>query len=85
VQRVNSARTPQAVGGPDVGCGEETINSRPIDEFVDEVEKRNRLKIILPWVEANVGSGLQVPGFYNAREDSLWTNNNPQTFLPECT
>ena len=53
VQRVNSARTPQVVGGLlDVDCDETTIKGLlasvtgnfPIDELVHEVEQRNRLK-----------------------------------------
>ena len=91
VQRVNSARTPQVVGGLlDVDCDEQTIKSLlssvvgvfPIDELVDEVERRNRLKIILPWVEAKVAGGLQDPGLYNALAKILVdSNNNPQAFL----
>ena len=38
----------------------------PVDEFVDEVDKCNRLKTILPWVQAKVAGGLQDPGLYNA-------------------
>jgi clathrin heavy chain len=57
VQRVNSVRTPQVVGGSlDVNCDETTIKgllasvtgNLPIDELVHEVEQRNRLKLILP-------------------------------------
>jgi clathrin heavy chain len=93
VQRVNSARTPQVIGGLlDVDCDEQAIKSLlssvvgvfPIDELVDEVEKRNRLKIILPWVEAKVASGLQDPALYNALAKILVdSNNNPQAFLTE--
>ena len=93
VQRVNSACTPQVIGGLlDVDCDEQTIKSLlssvvgvfPIDELVDEVERRNRLKIILPWVEAKVASGLQDPGLYNALAKILVdSNNNPQAFLTD--
>jgi clathrin heavy chain len=93
VQRVNSARTPQVIGGLlDVDCDEQTIKTLlssvvgvfPINELVDEVEKRNRLKIILPWVEAKVAGGLQDPALYNALAKILVdSNNNPQSFLTE--
>ena len=54
----------------------------PIDRLVDEVERRNCLKIILPWVEAKVTSGLQDPGLYNALMKILVdSNNNLQAFL----
>ena len=86
----NKARTPQVVGGlPDVDC-EQTIKSPlssvvgvfPVDELVDEVKRRSRLKIILPWVEAKVAGGLQDPGFYNALAKILVDSyNNPQAFL----
>ena len=74
----------------DVDCDEQTIKSLllsvvgvfPIDRLVDEVERRNRLMIILPWVEAKVASGLQDPGLYNALAKILVdSNNNPQAFL----
>src|SRR5260221_14343041 len=63
VHRVNSVRTPQVVGGLlDVDCDETTIKGLlasvtgnfPIDELVHEVEQRNRLKLILPWLESRV-------------------------------
>ena len=33
----------------------------PIDELVAEVEQRNRLKLILPWLDARVQQGSQDP------------------------
>ncbi|GAA6001306.1 clathrin heavy chain [Rhodotorula paludigena] len=93
VQRVNSARTPQVVGGLlDVDCDENTIKSLlasvtgpvPVDELVEEVEKRNRLKLILPWIEAKVQSGVQDPALYNAlAKIKIDSNNDPESFLKE--
>lgn len=93
VQCVNSVHTPQVVGGLlDVDCDEQTIKSLlssvagvfPIDKLVDEVERHNCLKIILPWVEAKVAGGLQDPGLYNALAKILVdSNNNPQAFLTD--
>ncbi|KAG2056844.1 clathrin heavy chain 1 [Suillus hirtellus] len=93
VQRVNSVRTPQVVGGLlDVDCDETTIKGLlasvtgnfPIDELVNEVEQRNRLKLILPWLEARVQSGSQDPAVFNAMAKIfIDSNNNPETFLKE--
>ncbi|TFY72317.1 hypothetical protein EVG20_g697 [Dentipellis fragilis] len=93
VQRVNSVRTPQVVGGLlDVDCDETTIKGLlasvtgnfPIDELVHEVEQRNRLKLILPWLEARVQSGSQDPAVYNAMAKIfIDSNSNPEQFLKE--
>ncbi|GAA5918516.1 hypothetical protein JCM1841_003276 [Sporobolomyces salmonicolor] len=93
VQRVNSARTPQVIGGLlDVDCDENTIKALlasvtgpvPVDELVDEVEKRNRLKLILPWLEAKIQLGQQDPAIYNAlAKIYIDSNNNPEAFLKE--
>ena len=93
VQRVNSVRTPQVVGGLlDVDCDETTIKSLlasvpgnfPIDELVNEVEQRNRLKLILPWLESRVQAGSQDPPVYNAlAKIYIDSNNNPEAFLKE--
>jgi clathrin heavy chain len=93
VQRVNSVRTPQVVGGLlDVDCDESAIKSMlasvtgnfPIDELVHEVEQRNRLKLILPWLEARVQAGSQDSAVYNAiAKIYIDSNNNPEQFLKE--
>lgn len=93
VQRVNSVRTPQVIGGLlDVDCDETTIKSLlasvpgnfPIDELVHEVEARNRLKLILPWLEARVQQGSQDSAVYNAlAKIYIDSNNNPEAFLKE--
>ncbi|KAJ3555518.1 hypothetical protein NM688_g2533 [Phlebia brevispora] len=93
VQRVNSGRTPQVIGGLlDVDCDETTIKSLlasvpgnfAIDELVHEVETRNRLKLILPWLEARVQAGSQDPAVFNAlAKIYIDSNNNPEQFLKE--
>lgn len=93
VQRVNSARTPQVIGGLlDVDCDENTIKALlasvtgpvPVDELVDEVEKRNRLKLILPYLEAKIAAGQQDPALYNAlAKIKIDSNNDPESFLKE--
>ncbi|KAK7679481.1 hypothetical protein QCA50_017535 [Cerrena zonata] len=93
VQRVNSSRTPQVMGGLlDVDCDETTIKSLlasvpgnfSIDELVHEVETRNRLKLILPWLETRVQQGSQDPAVYNAlAKIYIDSNSNPEQFLKE--
>ncbi|KAK8847678.1 hypothetical protein IAR55_005537 [Kwoniella newhampshirensis] len=93
VQRVNSARTPQVIGGLlDVDCDEATVKSLlmsvtgtfPIDELVDEVEKRNRLKLILPWLNNKVEQGSIDHSVYNAiAKIAIDSNNNPEAFLKD--
>jgi clathrin heavy chain len=92
VQRVNPARTPAVVGGLlDVDCEESIIKSLlasvnaasvPIDELVSEVESRNRLKLLLPFLEATLAAGNQQQAVYNALgKIYVDSNNNPEAFL----
>lgn len=94
VQRVNPARTPAVVGGLlDVDCDESIIKSLlgsvqssaiPIDELVAEVERRNRLKLLLPFLEESLNSGNQQPAVFNAlAKIYIDSNNNPEKFLKE--
>lgn len=94
VQRVNPARTPAVVGGLlDVDCDEAIIKnllqsvnpaSVPIDELVAEVESRNRLKLLLPFLEATLAAGNQQQAVYNAlAKIYIDSNNNPEKFLKE--
>jgi len=94
VQQVNPSRTPGVIGGLlDVDCDETiiknllgTINpaSIPIDELVQEVETRNRLKLLLPFLEATLAAGNQQQAVYNAlAKIYIDSNNNPEKFLKE--
>ena len=93
VQQVNSTRTPQVIGGLlDVDCDEGVIKNLlasvtgpiPVDELVDEVEKRNRLKLILPWLKTQIESGNEDQALYNAMAKiSIDSNQNPEAFLKE--
>jgi clathrin heavy chain len=94
VQRVNPSRTPAVIGGLlDVDCEESIIKgllqsvnpaSIPIDELVAEVESRNRLKLLLPFLEATLASGNQQQAVYNAlAKIYIDSNNNPEKFLKE--
>ena len=93
VQRVNSTRAPQVIGGLlDVDCDEGVIKNLlesvtgpiPVDELVDEVEKRNRLKLILPWLKTQIESGSEDQAVFNAMAKiSIDSNKNPEAFLKE--
>ena len=94
VQRVNPARTPAVIGGLlDVDCDESVIKnllstvnpaSIPIDQLVSEVETRNRLKILLPFLEATLAAGNQQQAVYNAlAKIYIDSNNAPEKFLKE--
>ncbi|KAF2842949.1 clathrin heavy chain [Patellaria atrata CBS 101060] len=94
VQRVNPARTPAVIGGLlDVDCDESIIKSLlqsvnpasiPIDDLVAEVESRNRLKLLLPFLEATLAAGNQQQAVYNAlAKIYIDSNNNPEKFLKE--
>ena len=92
MQQVNSVRTPQVVGALlDVDCDEMTIKGLlasvagnfPIDKLVHEVEQRNGLKLILPWLEACVQAGSQDSAVFNAISKIYIDSNNPEQFLKE--
>ncbi|KAI1134523.1 clathrin heavy chain [Hypoxylon sp. FL0543] len=94
VQRVNPSRTPEVIGGLlDVDCDESVIKnllttvnpaSIPIDALVHEVETRNRLKLLLPFLEATLATGNQQQAVYNAlAKIYIDSNNNPEKFLKE--
>lgn len=52
------------------------------DELVEEVEKRNRLKLLLPWLESRVHEGCVEPATHNAlAKIYIDSNNNPERFL----
>ena len=94
VQRVNPSRAPAVIGGLlDVDCDEKIIKdllqsvspeSIPIEELVHEVESRNRLKLLLPFLESTLASGNQQQAVYNAlAKIYIDSNNNPEKFLRE--
>lgn len=93
VQQVNSANTPQVIAGLlDVDCDENIIKGLlmsvlgrvPIKELVVEVEKRNRLKILLPFLEKTLEGGSTDQEVYNTlAKIYIDSNNNPEKFLQE--
>ncbi|CAG7562876.1 unnamed protein product [Fusarium equiseti] len=94
VQQVNPSRAPEVVGGLlDVDCDENVIKqllssinpqSINIDQLVSEVESRNRLKLLLPFLEATLQAGNQQQAVFNAlAKIYIDSNNNPEKFLKE--
>ena len=95
VQKVNPSRLPIVVGGLlDVDCSEDTIKNLILvvrgkfstDELVEEVEKRNRLKLLLPWLESRIQEGSEEPATHNAiAKIYIDAGTNPERFLRENT
>ncbi len=93
VQQVNPSKTAQVVGALlDMDCDEAFIQSLlqsvlgqvPINELTTEVEKRNRLKILLPFLEQSLSQGIQDQAVYNAlAKIYIDSNNSPEKFLKE--
>ncbi|XP_051759546.1 clathrin heavy chain 1 isoform X1 [Ctenopharyngodon idella] len=93
VQKVNPSRLPVVVGGLlDVDCSEDTIKSLILavrgtfstDQLVEEVEKRNRLKLLLSWLESRVQEGCEEPATHNAlAKIYIDSNTSPERFLRE--
>ena len=91
VVKVNPANCPRVIGALiDLDCQEDTIRSLlsnvrtacPVGPLVEEVEKRNRIKIIQPWLEARVAEGSTDPFLHNAMAKvSIDLNKDPETFL----
>ncbi|XP_073686252.1 clathrin, heavy chain a (Hc) [Garra rufa] len=93
VQKVNPSRLPVVIGGLlDVDCSEDVIKNLILvvrgqfstDELVAEVEKRNRLKLLLPWLESRIHEGCEEPATHNAlAKIYIDSNNHPERFLRE--
>ena len=49
------------------------------DELVEQVEKRNQLKLLLPWLETRVQDGSTEPAIHNAlAKVYIDSKNNPE-------
>jgi clathrin heavy chain len=93
VQKVNPKRLPAVVGGlMDVDCSDDVIKNLIMvvrgefstDELVAEMEKRNRLKMLLPWLESRMHEGVTEPATHNAlAKIYIDANSNAERFLRE--
>ena len=93
VQQVNPSKTPQVVGALlDMDCDEKFIQDLlmsvsgqvPLKELTEEVEKRSKLKLLLPFLEKTLESGIQEQAIYNTlAKIYIDSNNSPEKFLKE--
>lgn len=93
VQQVNPSKTAQVVGALlDMDCDEKYIQNLlqsvmgqvPVDDLTKEVEKRNKLKLLLPFLEQTLSQGTQEQAVYNAlAKIYIDSNNAPEKFLKE--
>jgi len=91
VVKVNPTKCPHVIGTLiDLDCSEDFIKTLlqnvraacPVEPLVAEVEKRNRLRVLLPWLEARVAEGNQDPYLHNGiAKIYIDTNRDPETFL----
>jgi len=91
VTKVNPTQCPAVIGSLiDLDCSEYFIKTLlqnvraacPVEPLVAEVEKRNRLCILLPWLEGRVAEGNQDPFLHNGiAKIYIDTNKDPESFL----
>lgn len=91
VQKVSPAKTPEVVGKLlDLDCDEEFIRNLltsvrhavPVDELVEHVEERNRLRLLQPFLEQRLAEGATDPPTHNAvGKIYIMLNKDPQQFL----
>jgi len=91
VTKVNPMNAPGVVGTLiDLDCSEDFVKTLlqsvraqcPCEPLVAECEKRHRLRLLLPWLEARVAEGNQEVHLHNAlAKIYIDTNRDPESFL----
>merc|ERR1711871_1078185 len=91
VQKVSPQKTPQVIGKLlDLECNEDFVRNLlnavgqmcPVAELVEQVERRNRLRLLQPWLEARVAQGNQEAATHNAiGKIYISLNKDPMQFL----
>jgi len=89
--KVSPQKTPQVVGKLlDLDGNEDFVrgllnsvgHACPVEELVEQVERRNRLRLLQPWLEARIATGNQEVGTHNAIGKIYVTlNRDPVSFL----
>ena len=90
VSKVSPDKAPQVVGKLLDLDGDETFIKNllmlgfqcPVETMVEQVEKRNRLRLLHPWLEAKIAEGNTDAATHNAMGKIIITlNKDPQQFL----
>ena len=91
VEKVSPAKLPIVIGKLlDLDCNEDFIRQLlsdgrtqcSVEELVEEVEQRNRLRLLQPWLEARIAEGNTEPATHNAvGKLYIRLNKDPQQFL----
>uniref|UniRef100_A0A7S1XLU7 Clathrin heavy chain n=1 Tax=Phaeomonas parva TaxID=124430 RepID=A0A7S1XLU7_9STRA len=91
VQKVSPAKTPAVIGKLlDLDSNEDFVRNLlnlvgpacPVDELVEQVERRNRLRILQPWLEARIATGNTEAATHNAiGKIYIQLNRDPNSFL----
>ena len=93
VQKINPPNTPVVIGALlDSGCNEEYIRNLimtvrglcPIEPLIKIATERNRLKLLLPWLEERDKEGSQDPALHNSlAKIYVDIGKNPEEFLTQ--
>jgi clathrin heavy chain len=91
VVKVSPPKTPMVVGKLlDLDCPEDFVRGIlnqvgqmcPAEELVEQAERRNRLRLLQPWLEARVAQGNTEPAVHNAiGKIYISLNRDPMQFL----
>mmetsp|Transcript_21954 Transcript_21954/g.32005 ORF Transcript_21954/g.32005 Transcript_21954/m.32005 type:complete len:1722 (-) Transcript_21954:178-5343(-) len=91
VVKVSPQKTPMVVGKLlDLDCPEDFVRNLlnqvgqmcPAEELVEQAERRNRLRLLQPWLEARVAQGNTEPPVHNAiGKIYISLNRDPMQFL----